>query len=284
MEQEKSTQPSDEFSTRSQERLLDALAIEEAASNMTRPTARMHLESLAKKLRKEAEALERVEKSQMHMGLEVNKDKADDEAYSVMDVEEKKDDGVSVQSTSPPQINFSTASFSSTSKYVPIDRFSFDAGGYNSQFVTVYISLSGVGSIDRNLISCQFNTSSFDLIIQNLHGKSYRLFQDNLEKDIDPSKSKFIVKSDKIILKLSKTKQSDYGGYDYWTKLSDKKAREKSNKMKDDPQSSIMDLMKQMYDEGDDNMKKIIGETMAKQQRGELGKDDPMKGLDKMDI
>lgn len=85
-------------------------------------------------------------------------------------------------------------------------------------------------------------------------------------------------------MKLAKVKQSDYGGYDYWSKLSDKKAREKSNKIKDNPQSSIMDLMKQMYDEGDDNMKKIIGETMMKQQRGEINKDDPVQGMDKMDL
>lgn len=30
-----------------------------------------------------------------------------------------------------------------------------------------------------------------------------------------------------------------------------------------------MDMMKDMYDEGDDNMKKIIGEAMLKSQRGE---------------
>lgn len=283
MEQENTTNAADEVSLRSQERFLDATAIEEAASNMTRPTARMHLESLAKKLRKEAEALERIEKSQQLNSLEENKE-ATDNASSVMDVEEVKEDVAIVQPTSPPHMYFSPASSSSATKYVPIDRFAFDAGGYNAQFVTVYVSLPGVGSIDRSLINCQFNSSSFDLVINNLNGKSYRLFQDHLEKDIDPSKSKFIVKSEKIIVKLCKIKQGDYGGYDYWTKLSDKKAREKSNKIKDDPQSSIMDLMKQMYDDGDDNMKKIIGETMMKQQRGELSKDDPMKGLDKMDF
>lgn len=31
----------------------------------------------------------------------------------------------------------------------------------------------------------------------------------------------------------------------------------------------IMDMMKDMYDEGDENMKKVIGEAMLKSQRGE---------------
>jgi calcyclin binding protein len=30
-----------------------------------------------------------------------------------------------------------------------------------------------------------------------------------------------------------------------------------------------MDMMKNMYDEGDDNMKRVIGEAMLKSQRGE---------------
>lgn len=33
--------------------------------------------------------------------------------------------------------------------------------------------------------------------------------------------------------------------------------------------------MKDMYDEGDDQMKKVIGEAFMKQQRGELEKDKP---------
>lgn len=31
----------------------------------------------------------------------------------------------------------------------------------------------------------------------------------------------------------------------------------------------IMDMMKQMYDEGDENMKKVIGEAMLKSRNGE---------------
>jgi calcyclin binding protein len=276
--------------SQSQERLLDAAAIEEAAANIARPTARMHLEALAKKLKKEGEALERIEKGNAS---------ADDQP---MDVDEKKVDmdipvprpnsersdsttlSLPLPPTFVPPPVVMTPSTTPVAKFVPVSTFSFDAGGYNAPFVTVYVPLPGVGSIDRANITCKFASATFDLIVNDLNGKSYRLFQDNLEKDIDPDNCKFIVKSDKVIVKLAKVKQKDYGGYDYWTKLSDKKAREKSAAIKDNPQSSIMDMMKQMYDDGDDNMKKIIGETMMKQQRGELNKDDPMKGLDKMDF
>ena len=34
-------------------------------------------------------------------------------------------------------------------------------------------------------------------------------------------------------------------------------------------QGGIMDMMKDMYEDGDENMRKIIGEAMMKSQRGE---------------
>lgn len=245
----------------SQERLLDAQAIEKAASTVTRPTARIHLESLAKKLRKEAEALKRVESS------------------SNSDVDMK--DSTSSNPSAPPLATAAAASpptpvttppiaTTPSIRYVSIDRFSFDAGGYDTPFVTLYIPLPGVGSIASDNVQCKFTKESFDLIVNDLQGKSYRLVKDNLEKDIDPTKSKYIIKSDKILLKLGKVKTSEYGGYDYWTQLTAKKERKQSGK-KDDPQKGIMELMKDMYNEGDDNMRKIIGETFMKQQRGELG-------------
>lgn len=94
------------------------------------------------------------------------------------------------------------------------------------------------------------------------------MFRDNLDKDINPDASKYIVKADKIVVKLAKVK-GEYGSYDHWSGLT---AKKKKASKKEDPSQSIMDLMKEMYDSGDDNMKKMIGETMLKQQRGELGK------------
>ena len=251
----------------SEERLLDAQEIEAAAAEMKRPTARMHLEGLAKKLRRESEALQRVEKSkaQGHTSQE-NKTEAVEEPSAASVSPKPLSTGPAVPPPSP------------SVKYTPIDRFSFDVGGYNAPFVTIYADLPGVGSIDRSQIECNFTADSFDLIVNDLRGKSYRLVKDNLEKEIDPQKSKIVVKADKILVKLAKVKQGDYGGYDYWSQLTAKKKKTASKNA--DPQSSIMDLMKDMYEDGDDNMKKIIGETMMKQRNGEL--DDKLPGMDDM--
>jgi len=275
--------------TSSEERLLDAQAIEEAAAQMTRITAKLHLEALAKKLRKESDALKRVEKSRAMLAkAEAEKTASaassggNMESIASMEDESKEESASSLssQDSPAPPVAKSPAvakppPLTDQAKYVPIDKFAFDFGGYNSKFVTIYIDLPFVGTIPKDQITCDFQTSSFDLIVKNLEQKSYRLVKTNLEKDIDPLKSKFIVKSDKIVIKLAKI-QSEYGSFDHWSKLTDEKKGVKSSSTKkksDDPTAGLMDMMKEMYDSGDDNMKKVIGETMMKQRRGELGQD-----------
>lgn len=264
-----------------EERLLDAqeilsLVSGNGSSSVTlRPTTRMHLEALGKRLQKEGEALQRVALSKKASTSTTTNTPA------------------TINTATPPVATMSSIPLSSSVKYVPIDRFAFDAGGYNEPFVTLYIDVPNVGTV-RDSVTCKFTKSSFDLIITNLQNKSYRLYKDSLEKDIDPNKSKFTVKANKVIIKLAKVKTSEYGGFDYWTKLSDPKKASKGagsggNTPKDDPSASIMDMMKQMYEDGDDNMKKIIGETMMKQRNGEMNKDQPgmpdfgKSGMDAMD-
>lgn len=253
--------------TASEERQRDAEEIEALAAQAQRASVQVHLQALAKKLRKESEALQRLEQSKAQTTTTSETSTA---APSTEPTAVKENKPPTVATTTPTPVATATppANPSPLLKYTAIDRFSFDAGQYNSQFVTVYVPLPGVGTV-RDAVTCHFGKDSFDLIVPDLRGQSYRLYKDQLEKDIDTEKCKFIVKADKIIVKLAKIK-GEYGSYDYWTKLSDPK---KKNKKDTNPQASIMQLMKDMYEDGDDQMKKVIGETMLKQQRGELGKD-----------
>lgn len=76
------------------------------------------------------------------------------------------------------------------------------------------------------------------------------------------------VKKNHVIITLHKVK-GEYG-YDSWTDLCAKGRRKPAAAKKDaNPQDSIMDMMKDLYEDGDDNMKKIIGEAMYKARKGE---------------
>merc|ERR1712065_64188 len=160
--------------------------------------------------------------------------------------------------------------------YISIDNFAWDQGEYNSPTVTIYVDLPGVGSVKDN-VKCEFKKDEFDLTIHGLNGKNYRLLKDNLDKDIIPGNSKIIVKKDKVVVKLAKVK-GEYS-YDHWTGLTSKKTKEKKEASSKDPMGGIMDMMRDMYEDGDDNMKRVIGEAMMKAQRGEKSDPPDMPGM-----
>eukprot|EP00985_Skeletonema_marinoi_P019787 scaffold11482_cov103-Skeletonema_marinoi.AAC.6 len=265
--------------SRSQERFADADEIEAALlAHITRPSAQLHLQNLITKLRKEGKALQRVAASTSAAAG------SSDSAATPSPAVAKP--AAPVEVPTPPKKSPVTTPIitSTTNKYQTFPTHYFDCGEYNSPLVTIYVPLSGIGTHDKSKISCNFTSTSFDLIVSDFtDGKSYRLLNDNLEKEIDVSKSKYVVKPNKILIKLGKVK-GEYS-YDHWTELTAKKKKEnKGGKSKEDPAAGIMDMMKDMYESGDDNMKKMIGETMYKQRTGQLGKDGAIGGMGGMDM
>lgn len=256
----------------SEERYLDAEDIEKALPHLKRPTAKMQLESLVKKLRKEASALKVVEAT--NTGKTTTAAAEDDVKKAVP--EQAPPPAATPRAPVPATMPPPTPSV----QFITIDPFSFDAGGSMDQFVTLYLPLPGVGSIPKENVKCIFGKDDFDCTIMDLKGKNYRLKKDNLEHDIVPDKSKFVVKANKVLVKLAKVK-GEYGSYDFWSKLTDPKKKEKEAKKKEtssNPMAGLNDLMREMYESGDDKTRKMIGETLLKQRNGELGKDAPGMG------
>jgi len=156
----------------------------------------------------------------------------------------------------------------SAGPWTEITTFAQDLGGYNKPTVTVDVRLKGVEQLPEQNVTCDFTEASFDLKVVGLEGQNYRFLRTNLDKDIVPADSTVKVKKNHIIITLQKVK-GEYG-YDSWTDLCAKGRRKPTTTKKDsNPSDSIMDMMKDLYEDGDDNMKKIIGEAMYKAQRGE---------------
>jgi hypothetical protein len=116
--------------------------------------------------------------------------------------------------------------------YIPVESYAWDQGSYNSPIVSVFVELDGVGNA-KDRVQVEFSKQSFDFKVLDLDGKNYRLVKDNLEKDIIPSQSTFIVKKNKVVIKLQKVK-GEYS-YDHWTSLTAKKKREEEDTSKKDP-------------------------------------------------
>jgi hypothetical protein len=172
-----------------------------------------------------------------------------------------------------------SSSSSSSRVYTPITRFGWEQ---DTSFVNVLcFELPGVGAA-KERARCDFAKDSFDLTVIDVappegspagaRPTSYRLRVLNLEKDIDPARSSYKVKKNSIEVKLRKA-----GQYDHWVELVSKKLSrdKKSDEKSADPSASINDMMRQMYEDGDEATRKVIGEAMLKsreeQARGAAG-------------
>jgi len=190
-------------------------------------------------------------------------------------------EGASASKPKPVEVSVKAAG-----PWTEITTFGLDLGGYDKPHVVVDVRLKGVESIPVANVQCDFTESSFDLKVIGLDGANLRMLKTNLEKDIVPSDSSVRVKKNHVLVTLAKVK-GQYG-YDSWADLVAKGRRKPTSAKTENPQDSIMDMMKDLYDDGDDNMKKVIGEAMYKSKRGEKydPKDSDMKmagmGLDDM--
>jgi calcyclin binding protein len=190
-----------------------------------------------------------------------------------------------VEAAAPPR---PPASFTSrpagaggaTNSYVSITDIAWDQGEYNTSNLNIYVDLPGVGGA-KDRVTCDFGQHSFDMIVTDLDGKNYRLLKDNLEKDIVPAECTFKVKANKVVIKLCKVKGEF--SYETWQNLLSKKKREAGDqkKSKADPMGGLMDMMKDMYADGDDATRKVIGEAMMKSRTG--GGADAPPPMDMMD-
>lgn len=145
-------------------------------------------------------------------------------------------------------------------------KYGFSAEG---DFVEVLIlDLAGVGSLPKEAVTCDFKPTSFDLKIHGLDGKNYRVWVPSLEKEIKPAESRVVVGKSRVTLQLKKAQS-----WDYWTQLASKKQPKPADKAKaqpEDPMGGLMDMMKEMYDNGDDQTKKMIAEAWTKSREAQM--------------
>ncbi|KAJ6724770.1 SGS DOMAIN-CONTAINING PROTEIN [Salix viminalis] len=137
-----------------------------------------------------------------------------------------------------------------------------------SSAVKIYVSLEGV---EKEKIKSEFRATSFDVKFHDIQGKNYRCAIPKLNKEIVPEKCLVVVKPKRVIITLLKASKGN------WLDIHFKEDKLKPNlDEKRDPMAGIMDLMKNMYDEGDEDMKKTIAKAWTDARSGNAA--DPLKG------
>jgi len=164
------------------------------------------------------------------------------------------------QKSIPPKQNLYT---------VKISNYGWDE---SQKFVKVYVSLPNIDKLTQEQINCEFTGQSFKCTVNNHNGKNHSLELPKLAGNILPANSTCRLKSSNIIISLKKEKEGTN-----WGNLTEVAKKEKEKKDMDldskkdmdtsDPSAGIMNLMKKMYDEGDDEMKRTIKKTWYESQQ-----------------
>ncbi|KAL3616894.1 hypothetical protein CASFOL_039288 [Castilleja foliolosa] len=171
---------------------------------------------------------------------------------------------ISVVNTPNPISTVPKASPNPVLNYSTLSSFSWDQ---DSDKLKIYISLEGV---NQEKIEADFKPTSFDLKLHDVQGKNYRCTVPKLNKEIVPEKCKLIVKPKRVVVTLIKASKGN------WLDLHFKEDKLKPSLGKEkDPMAGIMDLMKNMYEEGDEDMKKTIAKAWTDARTGKTA--DPMK-------
>jgi len=138
--------------------------------------------------------------------------------------------------------------------YESISSYAWDE---DDNFVNIYILLEGVPPVHTH-----YTERGFAIAIHDYKGKNLKLTINNLYKELDKSNCKEFVGAKSIKIKLKK-KQSGK-----WNKLiaTNEDIKKESSANSSDPGAGLMNMMKTLYDDGDEEMKKLIAKTWVESQ------------------
>jgi len=134
--------------------------------------------------------------------------------------------------------------------YVALTSYSWEQDTNNAK---VGVSLDNVGSLPADKVVVTFTSDSVEVRAHGLNGKNYRFTK--LVNTINPTKSSYKVRSGRVMLTLAKATPEN------WDKL-EPAAGGKGKAGKGDDGNGMMEMMKNMYEDGDDETKKMIEKTM----------------------
>ncbi|XP_052093096.1 calcyclin-binding protein-like [Mytilus californianus] len=151
---------------------------------------------------------------------------------------------------------------------VTIHNYAWDQ---SEKFMKLYVTLNGVQSLPKDQVTSHFTKRSIRLKVNDLDGKNHELYISNLFDDVQPSESFVKIKKDTVLVMMRKDNSKTWT---YVTQRENKEKEAKKPKVDEnaDPNDSLMTMMKQMYEDGDDEMKKTIAKAWS-ESRNKQSKD-----------
>lgn len=164
----------------------------------------------------------------------------------------------------------------STAGMSKITNYGWDDSG---QFIKLYItSLPGSDELTDSHVKTTITERGLDLEVLNLKGKSFSLVISDLCGPIVPQDSSAKVRNGVVTVRLKKQNPDKWPCLTRTEKrLQDaKKAKTSKPKKDSEPGDGIMSMLRNLYDEGDDDMKRTLAKawTEVQEKRKKGGNDD----------
>lgn len=133
----------------------------------------------------------------------------------------------------------------------------------SNKYMKIYIDLKNVHRLPKEKIICNFEAKSMNLTVCDLDNRNYRFGVKRLAGTIVPSESFFKIKTDSLVIMMMKESNTNW---EHVTEMAAEKSKEKTKKKptlddSKDPSEGIMDILKNIYEEGDDDMKRTINQA-----------------------
>ncbi|XP_032387373.1 calcyclin-binding protein [Etheostoma spectabile] len=158
---------------------------------------------------------------------------------------------------------------------VKINSYAWDQ---SEKFVKIYLTLKDVHKIPSENVEVNFTERSLSVLVKDLDGKNHQMTILNLLFAIDEKDSYKKIKTDMVLIMCKKQATKK------WECLTtvEKQSKEKDKPNIDesaDPSDGLMTMLKKIYSEGDDEMKRTINKAWSESQEKKV-----RGGEDMMDI
>ncbi|XP_049454827.1 calcyclin-binding protein [Epinephelus fuscoguttatus] len=155
---------------------------------------------------------------------------------------------------------------------VKITNYAWDQ---SEKFVKIYLTLKDVHKIPSENVEVNFTEKSFSVLIKDLNEKNHQMSILNMLYPIDEKESYKKIKTDMVLVMCKKKSTKKW---ECLTTL-EKQSKDKDKPSMDenaDPSDGLMSMLKKIYSEGDDEMKRTINKAWSESQEKKIRGEDMM--------
>eukprot|EP00088_Acartia_fossae_P029938 TRINITY_DN3086_c0_g1_i2.p1 TRINITY_DN3086_c0_g1~~TRINITY_DN3086_c0_g1_i2.p1 ORF type:complete len:264 (+),score=108.46 TRINITY_DN3086_c0_g1_i2:48-794(+) len=214
--------------------------------------------------------------------LTINLRKMETDLINLREQKDQQDSRLKTEGGSGTESAVKPAAKASSTHIIPDSQIKDYSWDQSERFVKLYLTnLPDLGQVNQDAVKTKFTDQSLEIRVENYKGKNLVFSINKTCHKINPEKSYHKVKSDYLLVFICKHNPgSSWSHFTYADKVKSDASKmsaggggaadTKGLEDKDDPSAGIMNMMKKLYDEGDDEMKRTIAKAWTEGQQKKM--------------